>query len=89
MISAEPAISSAESTLRTCELDYRNDPRWDAFVSSHPEALIYHHSSWLIALEEEYGQKRISLAGVDHDDRVRAVLPLLLNGSLPFEIGRH
>jgi hypothetical protein len=89
MISAEPAISSAESTLRTCELDYRNDPRWDAFVSSHPEALIYHHSSWLIALEEEYGQKCISLACVDQDERVRAVLPLLPTRGLPFAIGRH
>jgi len=89
MISAEPVILSAESTLRTCELDYRNDPRWDAFVSSHPEALIYHHSSWLIALEEEYGQKCISLACVDHDERVRAVLPLLPARGLPFAIGRH
>src|SRR5450755_1032796 len=89
MISAEPEISSAESTLRTVEFDYRNDPRWDAFVSSHPDALIYHHSSWLIALEEEYGQKCLSLACVDADGQLRAALPLFPTRGLPFSIGRH
>jgi hypothetical protein len=89
MISAEPAISSAERTLRTVALDYRNDPRWDEFVSSHPDALIYHHSSWLIALEEEYGQKCVSLACLDSDGQVCAALPLFPTKGLPFSIGRH
>jgi hypothetical protein len=89
MTSADCAILSAERTLRTLELDYRKDPRWDAFVSSHPDALIYHHSSWLIALEEEYGQKCVGLACVDHDGQMRAVLPLFPTKGLPFAIGRH
>lgn len=89
MISVDSAISFAESTLQTFELDYRNDARWDAFVSSHPDALIYHHSSWLIALEEEYGQKCISLACADCDGQLRAVLPLFPTRGLPFAIGRH
>lgn len=89
MISAVPAIPCAENALRTIELDFRNDPRWDAFVSSHPDALIYHHSSWLIALEEEYGQKCLSLACLDSDGQLSAVLPLFPTRGLPFSIGRH
>lgn len=89
ILSVDHAISSAESTLRTFQLDYRSDPRWDAFVSSHRDALIYHHSSWLIALEEEYGQKCLSLACADRDGQLRAVLPLFPTRGLPFAIGRH
>lgn len=89
MVSAECAIASAKSRLQTCELDYRNDPRWDTFVSSHPDGLIYHHSSWLTVLEEEYGQKCMSLMCIDHEQRVRAVLPLFSTRGLPFAIGRH
>lgn len=77
------------SVLRTIELDFRNDTRWDEFVSSHEDALIYHHSSWLIALEEEYGQKCVSLACVDSDEHVRALLPLFPTKGLPFAVGRH
>ncbi|MFZ1130804.1 MAG: hypothetical protein WAN38_08530, partial [Terriglobales bacterium] len=76
VISSEEATSSAPELLQTFELDYRNDPRWDAFVSWHPDGLIYHHSSWLIALEEEYGQKCVSLACADSGGQIRAVLPL-------------
>src|ERR1035438_3176067 len=90
----EPMIAvslapSAPKTLRTVELDYRNDPRWDRFVASHSDALIYHHSSWLITLEEEYGQKCVSLACANADGQLLAILPLFLTRGLPFAIGRH
>jgi hypothetical protein len=70
-------------------LDYRVDQRWDDYVSFHPDGLIYHHSSWLIALEKEYGQKCLSLACVDDEDRVRAAFPLFPTRGLPFAIGQH
>ena len=89
MIAVNLETPSARKTLRTVELDYRNDPRWDSFVSTHPEALIYHHSSWLIALEEEYGQRCVSLACTDPDGELLAILPLFLTRGLPFAIGRH
>lgn len=89
VISSEEATSSAPELLQTFELDYRNDPRWDAFVSWHPDGLIYHHSSWLIALEEEYGQKCVSLACADSGGQIRAVLPLFPTRGLPFAIGRY
>jgi hypothetical protein len=78
-----------QTSLRTIVLDYRNDPRWDAFVSSQPGALIYHHSNWLTALEEEYGQKCVGLACVDQDGKICALLPLFPTRGLPFAIGRH
>ncbi len=43
----------------------------------------------LPALEEEYGQKCMSLACIDHEQKVRAVLPLFSTRGLPFAIGRH
>jgi hypothetical protein len=89
MISSTTATSSAGSALQTIQLDFRNDLRWDKFVLSHSEGLIYHHSNWLIALEEEYGEKCVSLACVDPARQVRAVLPLFPTRGLPFSIGRH
>ena len=89
MICEVSDMPSAEKTLQTFELDYRNDPRWDRFVSSHPDGLIYHHSSWLIALEEEYDQKCVSLACADTDGQLLAVLPLFSTRGLPFALGRY
>ena len=89
MIAVDLEAPSTQKTLRTFELDYRNDPRWDRFVASHPDALIYHHSSWLIALEEEYDQKCVSLACANREGELLAILPLFLTRGLPFAIGRH
>lgn len=86
---AECDVVSAQRQLRTLVLDYRVDPRWDDYVSLHPDALIYHHSSWLIALEQEYGQQCLSLACIDDGDHVRAAFPLFPTRGLPFAIGRH
>src|SRR5487761_1391672 len=88
MTSADLAVLPRAKTLRILELDYRKDPRWEEFVSSHPDALIYHQSGWLTALESEYGQKCMSLACVDERSHVRAVLPLFYTRGLPVNFGR-
>lgn len=36
-------------------VDPRVDPRWDAFIHSHPEGTIYHLSAWAKVLQESYG----------------------------------
>lgn len=74
--------------LRAVEIDVRSDPRWDQFVRDHPDALIYHHSNWLAALEMEYGQKCRCLACEDHNGYLRAILPLCYARGLPFKVGR-
>jgi len=82
-----PALSTGKA-FRIFELDYRTDPRWEAFISSHPDALIYHHPGWLTALESEYGQKCVSLACEDQWGQVCAVLPLFYTKGLPLNFGR-
>jgi len=75
-------------TLRGVEVNFRDDPRWGEFVSSHPEALIYHHPSYLAALEREYGQKCRALACEDSNGQLRAILPLFYSKGFPFKLGR-
>jgi hypothetical protein len=74
--------------LRALEIDFRSDQRWDQFACHHPDALIYHHSSWLAALETEYGQKCRCLGCEDSDGGLRAILPLLYTRGMPFKVGR-
>jgi hypothetical protein len=70
--------------LRAVELDFRRDQRWMEFVSSHPDGLIYHHPGWLMALEEEYDQKCVTLGCEDERGNLQAILPLMqTKGLLP------
>lgn len=70
------------------EIDFRADPRWNQFVSSHPDALIYHHANYLSALESEYGQKCRALACEHRNGRLHAILPLFYVKGLPIKLGR-
>lgn len=87
MTSAHSPVLSTETKLQVVELDFRNDPRWEAFVSTHPQATIYHHPAWLAALESEFGQKCVSLATVDALGVVYAVLPLFYTRGVPLSVG--
>jgi len=56
--SAAPGIDlcvgvSAATTVY--ELNPLNDPRWEAFVRSHPRASVFHSTNWLKALQNAYG----------------------------------
>ena len=73
--------------LRVIELDFHTDPRWEAFVNAHPDALVYHHPAWLQALEREYGQRCISLACVDAANDIRGILPLFQTRGIPMGFG--
>jgi CelD/BcsL family acetyltransferase involved in cellulose biosynthesis len=64
------------STLRVVEVDFQNDPRWEALVTALPNSLIYHHPAWLQVLEESYGYKPVNLACEDANGKLRGVLPL-------------
>ena len=74
---------SGVGAYTVAELDAR-DARWDAFVSSCGSGRIYHHSSWIGALEEEYGRAAIRLACLDGAGSVVGVLPLMQTRGLPF-----
>lgn len=75
------------SALRVVEVDALSDPRWEAFVATHPEGLIYHHPAWLHVLEREYGQKLLCLLCEDAAGVCRGILPLAYTRGLPFGTG--
>jgi hypothetical protein len=68
-------------------MNIRSDSRWERFVSAHPDALIYHHPGWLLALESEYRKRCVTLACEDEFGQLTAVLPLLPTKGLPFKFG--
>ena len=69
-------IAEPISTLQVVEVNSRTDPRWEAFVNTHPNSLIYHHPAWLQVLEEAYGYKPVNLACEDPNGQFRGILPL-------------
>ncbi len=75
-------VAEAISTLRVAEVNAQGDPRWEAFVTSHPNGLIYHHPAWLQVLEEAFGYKPVNLACEDANGQLRGVLPLFYKRGL-------
>jgi hypothetical protein len=70
--------------IRVIEVDPQTDPRWEAFVSDHPDGLVYHHPAWLQALQREYGRPIVGLVCQDSTGRLRGILPLCETKGLPF-----
>jgi hypothetical protein len=70
--------------MRVVEIDAQDDPRWELFVTSHPDGLIYHHPAWLLVLEREYGIRPTNLACEDASGKIRGVLPMFQTRGLPF-----
>jgi CelD/BcsL family acetyltransferase involved in cellulose biosynthesis len=53
------------------------DPRWAAFVSSHPEATPFHDPQWSTVLSQTYGLPAFAIVVLDPDGRVLAGAPWL------------
>ena len=87
LISEDFEVLSVGKALKVFEMDFRTDPRWERFVSTHSGASIYHHPGWLSALESEYQQKCVSLACVDKQGQVCALLPLFYTKGLSLNLG--
>src|SRR5208337_4659371 len=77
----------SSQTLRVTEMNPQTDPRWESFVTGHPNGSIYDHPAWLGVLEGEYGQKGVYLSCVDAADQVLAILPMIYTRGLPFNLG--
>ena len=85
---ALPRIGGEEShDLRIVEVDPLADRRYQAFISSHPKALVFHHPGWLRSLEEEYEGPVTVLACETSDGRLEGILPLVRTRGLPFNVG--
>lgn len=53
------------------------DPRWDAFVESHPSATVYHLAAWARIFEESYRYRPRYLALEDTSGELSAVMPMV------------
>jgi hypothetical protein len=58
--------------LNIRETNPQLDPRWESFVSQHPDASIYHHPAWLAALQREYEQQGVYLICENSDGELLA-----------------
>lgn len=80
-IEAAPSTIEAAPSMRAGQLDPIEDPRWEVFVKSAPEASVFHHPHWLALLREQYGYRMTACCMIDAGGRVRAGLPLALVSS--------
>src|SRR2546425_7803465 len=79
----------SKNGLRVVLVDLRTDKRWEAFLASHPDAVIYQHPGWIRALETEYGRECITLACEDAGGQLRGILPLMATCGLPWDLEGH
>lgn len=68
-------VLAASSSLRVIDIDPQTDPRWEAFLASVPDSLIYYHPAWLKVVEEAYSCKPRHLACEDSTGQVVGILP--------------
>lgn len=80
-------MTGAALQLRVVEVDPSADPRWDAYVEAHPDAVVYQHSAWLRALQREYPRPAVNLAVSDPAGGLHGVMPLTITRGLPFGRG--
>ena len=71
------------SEPRVREIDPLADPRWDEFVTAHPDAVVYQHSGWLRCLRAEYPRPLAGLCCESADGALTGVLPLVETRGLP------
>jgi CelD/BcsL family acetyltransferase involved in cellulose biosynthesis len=72
---AVPAEGDASpAPASTLSLD---DPRWLAFVASHPQALIFHQRAWVNMIGSCYGWRRFVLAVLDDDASLQGGIPVI------------
>jgi len=86
-IALQSAPQMAAESRGVKEIDFHSDPRYQRFVASHPEAVIFHNSGWLQSLEREYGAKCLMLATEDTDAALTGVLPLFYTKGMPLGLG--
>lgn len=58
------------------------DSRWAQYAAGHPQALPYHHPSWIRVLREAFGYGNATLGCADSAGRLCGILPLLEKKSI-------
>lgn len=54
-----------------------SDPRWLHFITTHPNATIFHHPAWIDLLGECYRYKSVALVIMDQKEQIKSGLPLM------------
>jgi CelD/BcsL family acetyltransferase involved in cellulose biosynthesis len=72
----ETRAANGPAAGHVVETDPFTDPRWEAFVAGHPDAIVYHHPRWLEVLQSAYGYELVPLAYENPDGKLGGVLPL-------------
>lgn len=62
------------SSLQVLEMQ---DPRWHAFLQSHPDAVIFHHPAWLSVLAQTYAFRPFILVHSSPAGEILAGLPVM------------
>jgi len=78
---------ASQGDTRIVEIDFRADPRVDAFVDSCSDGLIFHQPGWMETLSHEYKQECLVLGVEDREGRLKGILPMFYTRGLPFNIG--
>ena len=72
-----PQTQHDPGRLRVDLVDPTADPRWAAFVATHPDGLAFHHPAWIATLADTFGYPPAHLACEDDQGRLHGVLPLV------------
>jgi hypothetical protein len=56
-------------------IDPNSDPRWQAFLASHPDARVFHTSGWLEALRRTYGYEPVVYTAAEPGQRLVNGIP--------------
>lgn len=65
-------------------LEASDEPTWDRFVQTRPDATVYHRIGWKKVIEEAFGHKTYYLLAEDDHRAVTGILPLAHIKSLLF-----
>ncbi len=71
-----PTADAEPAPLVVRSLDDSAEPRWEAFVAGHPDAMVFHRCGWRRVIERSFGQ-RCHFLFAEAAGQLRGVLPLV------------
>ncbi|MGI8413883.1 MAG: lipid II:glycine glycyltransferase FemX [Solirubrobacteraceae bacterium] len=70
------SVTGGEGSLHGVKLDPLGDVRWGEFVSTQPDASIFHHPEWLALIRRQYGYRFSAWCVLDGAGAIVAGLPV-------------
>ena len=82
MTQPEPSLPRHAVLAKSTTFLSTDDPHWQAFVASRPEAMAFHQAAWVRALARSYGLATFAFALVRPDGKIAAGMPMAAVGAL-------